>query len=131
MKIKKYKIAIPIYDVVLDIWIGGQEKDFIAQINKKFQEDLEKMIEDGRSGCYVSFKMNKKNKERITDRVLWIETYNEEIIIHEAFHFVAELMAYKNIHLIETTNYMYHHSSEEAWAYLLEYLFKEIKKKLR
>ena len=124
---KTYKIYCPIYDVTLDFWVGETEKDFIHRVKKLFNETL---IADGRSGCFVSFNKNKKVPQRITHRILWIEKPDKFILLHEVFHAVTNILAYKNIHLTLTTEDMYEHSSDEVYAYFLEYLYKETLKKL-
>jgi hypothetical protein len=117
--IKEYKLDIPIYDCKLDVLIGGSEKDFINKVKK-----WTKITEDGRLGCYNTIK--KKNSDKVIKRILWIGRKDKCLILHETFHAVAEIMAYKGIRLVEDTKGNYVNPPEEAWAYLLEYIFKKI-----
>lgn len=119
MKIKEYKLQIPIYDCEIDVWIGGTEKDYIQKVKK-----YGVVTEDGRIGCYWAIK--KKDSNKVVRRILWVGKKNNYLILHETFHAVVEIMAYKNILLIENTNGEYMDSTEEAWAYFLEWLYKKV-----
>lgn len=120
---KIYKIRIDVYRVVLEMWVGGTEKEFVEKM-KKWGEYI---IEDGRQGMYIDIK-EKENKNRIAKRIIWIEKRDRYILYHELFHAVCAIMSFKNIHFVETTNALYHHSPEEAYAYLFEFLIREADK---
>lgn len=126
---KKIKLKIPIYDVILEVWKGETEQEYVKQINK-IQKDC--LTEDGRNGSYVYFNLDKKNPKKVTRRILWIGD-KEKIptLLHEIFHAVCEILAYKNIHLVRHSDETYVKDPEEAYAYLLEYLYSEVIKKIQ
>ena len=122
---KIYKIQVPIYNVVIELWIGGTEQDFVERM-KKLGEEL---IADGTLGCYIAIR-DKKTKAKIQKRILWIQENNDLHLVHEVFHATSEIMAYKGIDLIKDTREEYIPATEEAWAYLMEYLYKKCREKL-
>ncbi len=120
---KKHKIYIGVYDTTLTVLIGGSEQDFIGAMKKLGQKEL---IADGMLGCFLPI-IDEKTK-RAKHWVIWMEKKEQGTIVHEAFHFVATLMAYRSAHLIEDAEQMYVGRSQEPWAYLLEYVYKEMMK---
>lgn len=125
---KKYKINIDIYKVVLEIWVGGTEKEFCEKISK-LEEDIN-IIEDGCLGMYITIYEN-KNKNKVKTRIIWIGEKDKYILYHEIFHAVCAIMSYKNIHFVEDMKRNYVVAPEEAYAYLFEFLIKEADKKLK
>ena len=126
---KKLKIKIDVYGVTLEVWHGGTEQEFVKAMNK-IQKDC--MIEDGRNGCYQYFCLDKKSPKRVTRRILWIGEKEKNVtLIHEIFHATCEILAYKNIHLVRHADETYVKDPEEAYAYLTEFLYREISAKLK
>jgi len=124
--LKKFSVQCDLYDFVLDVWVWGDEY--------ALREELRKMGEDhapdGRNGGYFIIK-NPTNYNRVSRRIIWIEEFKEDLLIHELLHAVCEIMMYKNIPLTEDeTEEVYHVATEEAWCYMLEFLYREAKKQI-
>lgn len=123
---KKYKIYIDVYNIILEVWIGGTEKDFCKEI-KQLGEDL---VEDGATGSYVEI-YDKNHKARIIKRIIWSKNKNKYILYHEIFHAIIEILSYINIYLVKDTQERYIGTSQEPYAYLFEFLIREIDKILK
>ena len=128
--LKKYKIPIELYDTFLEVWVGGTEKAVIDYVNKEENDKDNPYILDGRSGAYFAIK-DKTREGRIKRRILWIEYKKPELIVHELFHAVCEIMAYKNIHLTKNMAEKYVKDSEEAYAYFFDFLYRKVMKLLK
>ncbi len=129
-KMKIYKIPCEIYKAEIEFWIGGTEKEFVAKI-KKLGENL---IEDGCLGTYVC--IYEKNSPKIKNRILWVEKYpktiaDRAILVHEIIHLVFNLLSYKNIRPVQDENSVYLGTTVEPYAYLVEYFYREIFKRLK
>lgn len=122
---KKYKIKCDVYDFELNLWIGGTEKQFISKI-KELGEDL---IEDGCKGMYILIK--EKESVRVKQCIIWIEKYprsieDKAILVHEIMHAVFSILSYKNIRPIQNDVGEFMPTSEEPYAYLMEFLYRKI-----
>lgn len=127
---KKFNINCEVYKTNLSVWIGGTEKEFVAEANKLNAE----MIEDGCSGCYVA--IGEKDSPKVKARILWVEKYpktiaERAILVHEILHAVLNILSYKNIRLITNNENVYFGTSEEPFAYMLEFFYREIFNKLK
>ncbi len=125
MALKKHKLKINPYDKILEVWIGGTEKEYITEM-KKYTKKSHEWNEDGRLGCYISLKLDKNQPSVVSKRVLWVGKKDIGTIVHESFHATSEIMSYVNAKLVETSTGEYHGWSEEPWAYLQEYICLKI-----
>lgn len=124
MKLKKYIIPIELYFTQLEIWIGGTEKEMVDYVNESEGKKDGEWVLDYRSGAYFVIK-DPVHKGRIKQRIVWVEKKDPTVLLHELFHAVCEIMAYKNIHLTKYSDETYVKDSEEAYAYLIEFLYKK------
>lgn len=123
-KLKIYEIKEPIYDFTLLILICP-EKDFIEYCHKLGEKDIE---EDGAKGCYIRIgDKNKRAKARIIHLVVKKDL---NTLAHELLHLIFEILPNRAIKLIENRDGEYITDTQEAYCYLFEYLFSEVRKKL-
>ena len=127
---KIYKIYCDVYHLTIDLWVGGTEKDLVAEAKKIGQE----MMEDGTLGTY--FDIKKKDSQEITKRILWVgkkpkTIVDRAIFVHEIFHMVCAILSYKKILLEFYKDEKYIQSIEEAYAYLMEFYYRKIMEVLR
>ncbi|MEK7124074.1 MAG: hypothetical protein AAB877_00090, partial [Patescibacteria group bacterium] len=107
---------------------GGPDQELITKINKTQKDTL---FEDGRAGVHFTLH-DPKNENIVVKRILWIgEKEGADTLIHELFHAVCEIMAYKNVHLERMKDGSYLTSPEEAYAYLLEFFWREVNKRVK
>ena len=119
------KVPCEVYKADVEFWMDCSEKKFVSEM-KKLGENL---LEDGCSGMYIQIK--EKKSLRAKRRIVWIEKYpktieQKAILVHELFHLVSSILSYKNIRLVMDDNGEYLGTSEESFAYLIEYYYKKI-----
>lgn len=122
---RKIKIKIDVYDISLTVLYGGIEKEFIKWAEKN---GFGKIDEGGCEGFYGE---RAEKNGKVKERLLWVCSEKDKnklrgYIVHEVFHAITAIMSYKNIHLVETEKGAYHHSTDEAYAYLMEFLYNKI-----
>lgn len=112
MKTVSVNLEIPIYKVVLNILVADSVPKALKWLGA--DKECDKEFLDGANGIFY-----------ISDKGHWIVAFNYKklchgTISHESFHAVSAIMRKKGV--------VYGEKSEEAFAYLLDYLVTEIYK---
>lgn len=94
-------------------WHRGSRKKYIQLIKGEFKQ---KALEKGIS-VEGTFEVYKKDGKWIS--VIWLRNHKFEVLVHECFHAVHWNLQNKGMTLTD--------SSEEVYAYLLEFLVREMK----
>lgn len=120
---KSFKVLLHIYPVEIFVSIGQSDKDFLSDIKKLWDEGgMIKSIESDNS-CGL---------DKIEHAAALFQLFNcgvgvfrfskkptDEIIVHECFHATYQIMDRIGQELVD--------ESQESYAYLIGYMFKEIK----
>ena len=112
MAIKIKEIHVPIYDRLIVVSRGKLEH-VLSHVNENYDQKIE--AEDGDAearGLFVPFISG-------GDGLIWIN--NIKSIVHESFHATSYIMSYVGVN--------HHDCSEEAYAYLLDYIVDQVKDK--
>lgn len=106
-------IMVPIYNIWLQVYIGGTAKDAIEQIGKDYPGG-EPTLEDAWGFTYRL--KGETDKDGVS--VLWWNGESVNYLVHELFHLTKQIMDRAGVTL---TN-----ESEEAWAYLFGFLYESV-----
>jgi len=132
--IRPFKIPIKIYEKELFIFNGPTEEELLKYIKAKgysfkekdtTQADVE-LLFTCQGFYFASEHTTNKNKSPL--RGIWLRGYDKKnlahvrTLMHESVHAAIDLLRYTGHELNE--------GSEEAYAYLAEYLYFEAKEKL-
>lgn len=113
---KSKTIHIPIYNIFVKITIVDSIGDYC--VLKNYIGALKKEEYDGYAAIVWNL-FNYKEYSYSCDLVFEKRQEKESIIAHECFHLTKMIMESKGCTLTD--------SSEEAWAYLNEYLYNQIR----
>lgn len=109
------KVTFDTYPIILYIFIGCSDEDILAYIGKENIEQLTKDLMDFDDNDEALFAYH-QGDPHIAIRLRNVS--KPEIIAHEALHATAYIMRYVGIKFSKT--------SEEAYAYLLQYIVDNI-----
>jgi len=107
----------PIYCQDFMVVVTPSHTKYRKIMKKMLNFDVEK--DDSCSGCFQVI----HNKTRGDLGIIWIPN-KQTTLIHELFHATSWLMRNRDITLDSE-------GAEEAWAYHISYLYKEIKERLK
>ncbi len=128
--IKTIKIRNETYQTNTEFWIGGTEKEFI----KKAKTEGQDLIEDGTKG--MCFQVRDKNSPKILKWIIWLGSEiktieGRGIAVHEMIHLVFDVLSYKNVRPIMGDDDIFMGTTQEPYAYLMEYFYTEVFKRLK
>lgn len=103
----------PIYNSGIMVQFGGDINDLLKEYAKKLKQDVPKKEDNWRGlGNFTAYEHHKGG-------ALWIKNRKDHSTIsHECLHATFHVMTRMGMPLVE--------ASEEAWAYYLGWLVKEI-----
>ena len=125
MACRSFYLPIPIYNRSLLVMIGRDRKAITSICNKHHRTYARKgsvstLHEDVLNAMDRYDGLVFSGVGACPD-IMWLCSNREDILLHELFHVVALIMRKIGVKLTE--------ESEEAYAYLNQYLFNEVKKK--
>ena len=119
---KSIDIPIPIYsETIISVFTDDTQTVY----NRLTKEDLTGSIEDylpdsTTLGMVINLPLNSGRIKRLV--YFYIDSQSKQsittTIVHESFHLACNILEYRGIPLSQ--------DSEEAYAYLIEYIFKEL-----
>ena len=119
---KIINIDIPVYNAVINVLLGNVEtlKDSIKGIDGLYEE-LKNSINEFNQGKFLW-------SEKLNQWIIWLPRIPKTIqdmasLVHEIEHCVFYLFQYKGL--------KHSDDSEEAYAYMMEFLFQEIMTKVK
>lgn len=111
-------IYIPIYEIHIKITYTSNIYKYVLKNNYSNFSKKEKKTYNNTGACTFDFLIENKFDYSF-DAIFNKNNSNEETIVHETFHITKSILENKGCTLSNT--------SEEAWAYLISYIYKRIR----
>lgn len=116
---REFKIPIEPFDFKLLVYYGETTHDVIEYHNSKYEPKIEPVNDAVRQFVNVA----ETDSGPAFCMVLAKDSYNDGLLVHECFHVIYYITKYVGMELTD--------SSQEYYAYAIQRLFDQIKKKLK